>query len=165
MAKTGTTAAPRGIVTSDDRELSDGERLQVLADALCRAAFECSHQHERAARLSSASALGAEVRLLQQMCTMADEALGELAAAYERTAARFQPEGTEPWWRRANILWLAAREYQVHHQGCDDVSRQLEHHDAGMFGELQVEYELAASALLALRHAAEAYRRTRETGS
>jgi ketosteroid isomerase-like protein len=79
-----------------------------------------------------------------------------------RAAARFQPEEVEGWWRRANILWFAAREYQLHHQDCDAVSQGLDAQDPGALGELQVEYELAASALLAMRHAADAYRRTRE---
>jgi hypothetical protein len=34
-------------------------------------------------------------------------------------------------------------------------------HDAGQLASMQMEYELEASALLALRHAAEAYRKTR----
>ena len=34
-------------------------------------------------------------------------------------------------------------------------------HDAEQLGSMQLEYELEASALLALRHAADAYRKTR----
>lgn len=165
MPRTSSSGANKlasAIVAFDDRELSAAEQLRVRADALYRAATECSHQHERTARLTFAPALASEQKLLTQMCALADAALGEMASAYERAAAHHQPDGVETWWRRANILWLAAREYQLHHEGCDAVSRQLESRDAGAFGELQLEYELAASALLAMRQAADAYRKARE---
>ena len=161
MPKTSTGAAST-IVNADDRALTAADRLRVQADALYRAACECSHQQERAARLSAEPAVASERKLSQRMCSLADDALGEMALAYERAAARFQPDKTESWWRKANILWLAAREYQVHHQGCDDLSRQLDSQDAGMLSELHLEYELAASALLAMRQAAEAYRKARD---
>jgi hypothetical protein len=157
-----TTSSPGTIVGADDRELTSTQRLQVHADALYRAAVECSRQHERAARLSMEPAVRAEHKLARQMCSLANGALGEIASAYERAAARYQPEEGDSWWRRANILWFAAREYQLHHQDCDVASQGIDGQDPGTFGELQVEYELAASALLAMRQAADAYRRTRE---
>lgn len=158
----GIAKLAKAIVAPDGRELTTAERLRVQADALHRAAIECSHQHDRAARLSCVPAVAAEQRLVRQMRTVADQHLGEMATAYEQAASRFQPETPERWWRRANILWLAAREYQLHHELCDEVSRDIETQDAGMLGELQMEYELAASALLAMRQAADAYRKARE---
>ena len=38
---------------------------------------------------------------------------------------------------------------------------RVNEHDAGQLGSVQMEYELEASSLLALRHAADAYRKTR----
>jgi hypothetical protein len=161
MPKTSAASAST-IVNADGRELTPAERLRVQADALYRAACECSHQQERAARLGAEPAVAAERKLSRQMCSLAATALGEMALAYERAAARFQPDKAEAWWRKANILWLAAREFQVHHEGCEEMSRQLDSHDAGMLGELHLEFELAASALLAMRQAAEGYRKARD---
>lgn len=158
-------AAATTIVNAEDRELAPAERLRIQADALYRAACECSHQQERAARLSSEPGVAAERKLARQMCNLAATALGEMAAAYERAAARYQPAGPEIWWRRANILWLAAREYQFHHQGCDEISQQLDNHDPGLLSELHMEYELAASALLAMRQAADGYRKARDASA
>lgn len=158
----GIAKLAKAIVAPDGRELTSKERLTVTADALHRAALECGHQHERAARLSCVPVVGAEQKSARQMRALADELLGEMAAAYERAAARYQPETPERWWRRANVLWLAAREYQLHHVLCDELSRDVETQDPGMLAELQLEYELAASALLAMRQAADAYRKARE---
>lgn len=158
----GIAKLAKAIVDPDGRELTSAERLQVQADALHRAAMECSHQHERAARLSCVPAVAAEQRVVRQMRTLSDQHLGETATAYEQAASRFQPDAAERWWRRANILWLSAREYQLHHELCDEVSRDVESQDPGTLAELQLEYELAASALLAMRQAADAYRKARE---
>jgi len=164
MPKPPTTAAIT-IVNAEDRELTPADRLRIQADALYRAACECHHQQERQARLGVEPALASERKLARQMCSLAAAALGEMAYAYERAAARYQPERSESWWRRANILWLAAREYQLHHQGCDELTQELEGRDASAFAELQMEYELAASALLALRQAADNYRKARESAA
>ena len=161
MPKSSPSAATT-IIGDEDRELTTADRLKVHADALYRAACECSHQHERAARLAFEPAIGTEQTLAQQMCGLATSALGEIAVAYERAAARFQPETAEPWWRKANILWFAAREYQLHHQDCDVLTQYGSAQDASQLGDIQIEYELAASALLALRQAAESYRRARD---
>ena len=72
------------------------------------------------------------------------------------------PDREEPWWHKANSLWHASREYAQHRAACDALSRTLSaKHSPDRLREMQFEYELAASALLALRHAAEAYRKTR----
>jgi hypothetical protein len=139
------------------------ERLRIKADALCRAALEACHQQQRLALLSRQPALQAEHTLARELCKLCDRALQERVAAYEQASARLHPDGDdEAWWHRANGLWHASREYLRHHSGCDNLSRHLpEHHNAEDLGELQIEYELEASALLALRQAMEAYRRVR----
>ena len=89
-----------------------------------------------------------------------------MSAAYEQTAADLKPDGGhEEWWHRANALWLASKEYLRRSGGCDDATRELQEHGPGHFGKLQTEYELAASALLALRHAADAYKQNRPTAA
>lgn len=137
--------------------------VRVRADALYRAAVECCRQHDRSAKLvSAADEPELEHDHLEALCRMCDGSLVEMADAYTAAAGDVHPERDEAWWHKANSLWHASREYARRHAGCDDLSRRVSarHHPEDL-GAMQLEYELEASALLALRHAAEAYRRTR----
>ena len=103
-----------------------------------------------------------EVQAVQRACAECDGVLRELSEAYETTAANVVPGGDdEGWWHCANALWLASREYLRRNGGCETASKDLKDHSPERLNELHTEYELEASALLALRHAAEAYRRQR----
>jgi hypothetical protein len=137
--------------------------VRTRADALYRAAVECCRQHDRAARLHQGSdEPELEHTHVDKLCAMCDGSLSEMSAAYETAAANVHPERDEVWWHKANNLWHASREYGRRHAGCDDISRKLSaKHDPKQFSAMQMEYELEASSLLALRHAAEAYRKTR----
>jgi hypothetical protein len=137
--------------------------VRSRADALYRAAIECCRQHDRSAKLSSSPEdPELEHRHLDALCRMCDGSLSEMATAYKKAAGDLDTAGDEPWWHKANALWHASREYARRHAGCDDLSRKVAaKHDAGQLASMQMEYELEASALLALRHAAEAYRKTR----
>ncbi|HET9798753.1 MAG TPA: hypothetical protein VFP90_12210 [Gemmatimonadaceae bacterium] len=93
---------------------------------------------------------------------MCDGSLAELAQAYETAAAHMSQAKDEAWWHRANALWHASHEFCRRHAGCEGLSKKLSgKHSPERLTEMQLEYELEASALLALRHAAEAYRMTR----
>lgn len=132
------------------------------ADALYRAAVECCRQHDRSARLSTVEDPELEHQHLDAICRMCDQSLHEMADAYTKAAGDVHPDRDEAWWHRANALWHASREYTRRHAGCDDISKKVSaKHNAGQLGAMQLEYELEASSLLALRHAAEAYRKTR----
>jgi hypothetical protein len=137
--------------------------VRTRADALYRAAVECCRQHDRAARLHQGSAEPElEHKHVDALCAMCDGSLSEMSAAYESAAASVHPDGDETWWHKANSMWHASREYARRHAGCDDLSHRLSaKHDPKQLSAMQLEYELEASALLALRHAAEAYRKTR----
>lgn len=137
--------------------------VRSRADALSRAAIECCRQHDRSAKLSSSHEdPELEHQHLDALCHMCDGSLSEMASAYEKTAGELDSALEAPWWHKANTLWHASREYARRHAGCDDLSKKVTaKHDAGQLGSMQMEYELEASALLALRHAAEAYRKTR----
>ena len=141
--------------------------VRSRADALYRAAVECCRQHDRAAKLHQGSAEPEKEHDLEQehadaLCAMCDGSLSEMSEAYERAAADVHPERDEAWWHKANGLWHASREYARRHAGCDALSRKVSsRHSPDQLGAMQMEYELEASSLLALRHAAEAYRRTR----
>ncbi len=137
--------------------------VRSRADALYRAAIECCRQHDRAAKLHNHSS---EPELEHQhadaLCAMCDGSLVDMSRAYEAAAANVHPDGDQSWWHKANGLWHASREYARRHAGCDALSRNVSaKHAPEQLRAMQMEYELEASALLALRHAAEAYRKTR----
>jgi len=140
--------------------------VRDAADAMFRAACECCHQHDRASRVHGKSKDEEEVMAVQISCAHSDDVLGSLAETYEKVAANFHPTGDdEEWWHRANALWHSSREYIRHIGGCDDSSRQLKTHGPDRLDTLHMEYELEASAMLAVKHAAEAYRQNRPTAS
>jgi hypothetical protein len=157
MPKSRTKALRESVETRSPVQL-----IRDAADAMFRAATEVCHQHDRASRVHAKSAVAEEVEAAQRACAHCDEVLGQLSTAYEQTAANIHPTGEdERWWRRANALWLASKEYLRRNGGCDAASREFKEHGPGRLDTLHMEYELEASALLALRHAAEAYKKDR----
>lgn len=148
---------------SDTPELAPLDAIRRVADALCRAASECAHQHDRFARLlEEESSLPAEELAVQEICGMCDHSIAELAAEYERNASGVQPPEQTEWWRRANALWQASRDYARRHRLCDEMTRQLRgKHTPQELWQLEIEFELEASALLGLRQACDAYRKAR----
>lgn len=149
--------------TPDDAPLDPMIVVRTRADALYRSAVECCRQHDRSAKvLSSPDDPELEHKHLEAICKMCDGSLLEMAEAYARAAGNVQPARDEAWWHKANALWHASREYARRHAGCDDISRRISgKHDSQQLGAVQLEYELEASSLLALRHAADAYHKTR----
>jgi hypothetical protein len=147
-----TPLAPRDVATFYHR-----------ADALCRAALECCRQHERLARLVRDGALGAEQRAAEALVTAADEALADLAASYESTATRMCAERDSACWQAANALWMASREYARRQRTSKRAGRDLGDgkHSTERLGELTLDYDLEASALLLLKQATDGYRRVR----
>ena len=128
----------------------------AVADALARSAAECCRQHDRVARIVERSELEPELKFAQQFCELCDSTLQQLVAAYEKAAAG-APVNGEGWSRRANALWQASRDYLRRHSACDHLTSRLQRHSSADLGALAMEYELEASALLALRHATDAY--------
>ena len=148
---------------SSDAAQSPTAALCCKADALYRAAAECCRQHERIARLVAKSDDDAEQRAAYGAVEHCDQALSEMAAAYEKAAARLHPDGDdEGWWHRANTLWHASREYARRHRDSERAARQVANsRDPVALAVLNVEYELEASALLALKQAMDAYGKVR----
>lgn len=136
--------------------------VQLRADALYRGAIECCRQHDRSARMSDTEEPNIEHRHLDELCKMCDGSLAELADSYNESAAHTHPDRDEAWWHKANALWHASREYARRHASCDELAQSLSNkRSAEKLKAMQMEYELEASALLALRHAADAYLKTR----
>jgi hypothetical protein len=140
--------------------------VRDAADAMFRAAAECCHQHDRASRVHAKAVHEDEVEAAQRACEQCDHVLRDLSEAYEQTAAKVVLTGDDAgWWHRANALWLASREYLRRNGDCDSETKNLKDHSPERLNELHTEYELEASALLALKHAAEAYKRDRPSAA
>jgi hypothetical protein len=152
----------RRSAASDAAPVDPVANVRARADALYRAAIECGRQHDRAAKLFGSSDPELEHKHADAMCAMCDGSLVELSEAYQTAAAHVHLDKDAEWWHKANALWHASREYQRRHAGCDALSKRLaSKHSPEQLATMQMEYELEASSLLALRHAAEAYRKTR----
>lgn len=134
---------------------------QACADALGRTSIETCRQHERLSHLMDLSVGQSELEAAHALVDTCDLALAECVRDFETVCAR-TPSSTDADTRQsANALWLAAREYLRRHSIAEKASRQLQHHGAEKLGDLHFEYELEASALLALKHAASAYSKIR----
>lgn len=135
--------------------------VRTSADALYRSAMECIHQHDRIARLVADEA-DVERKHVEALCQLVDGSLTELAEGYREAVTEAGGGTDEPWWHKANNLWHASREYARRHAGSDAMAKTVSgKHSPEKLAGMQMEYELEASALLALRHAADAYQKTR----
>ena len=146
---------PPGHITDTTPSLCDS------ADALFRCAAECCRQHRRYARLISIAVSPEEQRAAASIVAVCDEQLARLGEVYRAAVSEATSDTDADWCHKANMLWHAAREYSRHHRGADLSSQALRNHSAEKLGELAVEYELEASALLALSHAVDNYRKVR----
>jgi len=132
---------------------------RTQADRMYRAAQECVRQRQRYARLVEHGAQDDEQKGALRIACICDEVLQTSTKSYESLSANASAHRDEEWWHRANGLWHAAREYNRRHEGCDQDSRKFSDHSPARLGELAMEYDLEASALLALQHAVTAYRK------
>jgi hypothetical protein len=131
------------------------------ADILFRSAAECCRQHRRYARLIEMGTDETEQIAALRLVAASDEQLTLAAAAYESSCMTVNGERRDDWWHKANNLWHACREYARRHSLSDSASGEFRAHDVTKLTSLGVEYELEASALLALQHAVDAYRKLR----
>ena len=138
-------------------ETSFSESARGLADRLFRASAECIRQRERFARLVEVGTHDAEQQAALRVACLCDELLFESARAYEQTVTAEASHRDEDWCQKANALWHACREYKRRHRNCDESSKQLGSHKLHKLKELALEYDLEASALLALKLATAAY--------
>ncbi len=80
--------------------------------------------------------------------------------AYEKLAVLNAAQPRDPWWHHANSLWHACREYERRHHNCEESARRVSSRRAERFGELALEFDLEASALLALKLSLTGYHKT-----
>jgi hypothetical protein len=144
---------------SEDSESSPALRVRAQADQLYRTASECVRQRERYAHLVASSAADSELESTLRLASLCDELLDQAVQGYEDAVAKDGGAADEPWWKPANSLWLASREYTRRHKEVDESSRKLGAHSPSKLTELALQYDLEASALLALDHALASYRK------
>ncbi|MFI5243764.1 MAG: hypothetical protein ACHQQR_00945 [Gemmatimonadales bacterium] len=135
--------------------------LTDAADALFRSAIEACHQHERIARCSARDCSDDELKEMAELCGIGHRHLAARTEAWTKAAAEGRGKNDDAFWHAANALWHASREYARRHGSCDALTTKTARHPTDAFGALTLEYELEASALLALRQAVAEYRKSR----
>jgi len=129
-----------------------------IADSLSRTASETCRQRDRRARLSKLGVPKWEVIAAEALVDTCDLALAECVVEFEKKCSKVSVADSSDIRQAASALWLAAREYLRRMSIAEKASRQLtQQHGADKFGDLHLEYELEASALLALKHSTETY--------
>jgi hypothetical protein len=152
------SSAPRSTPAKKD---SASNPLADAADALFRAAIEACRQHDRVARLSRKACTAGELVEMAEVCETGHRHLAARTVAWEQAAAAGQGKSDDAFWHAANALWHASREYARRHHSCDALTTTVSRRPTDALGALTMEYELEASALLALSHAVSGYRKLR----
>ena len=129
----------------------------ACADSLGRTAAETCRQHERLSRLNDLRVHHDELTAAHALVDTCDLALAECVQIFEKTCGKNPISDNAEIQSGATKLWMAAREYLRRHSIAEKASRQLAQHDAEKLGDLQLEYEFMASALLALKQATVAF--------
>jgi hypothetical protein len=135
--------------------------INDAADALFRAAIEAGRQHERVARCGGRGCSDDELGEMAELCELGHRHLAARTDAWEQAAAEGQGKRDDAFWHATNTLWHASREYSRRHHSCDALTSKASRRSTDALGALTLEYELEASALLALNHAVTAYRKVR----
>lgn len=132
----------------------------AVADALARAAAESCRQHERLAHVMQKGYPEVELTGIAAIAEACDRHVGDLVAAFE-TNAGDGGYATDEERRAAQALWMASREFVRRWAGTDLAARELKRHSAEKLTALHADFELQASAQLALRQAVSAYGKVR----
>ncbi len=158
VATTSTTPSPRKRAAAQP-----SEEIAPIAryDALGRTATETCRQHERRSRLVALGVTPLELGSSQPLVDTCDLALAECVREVDKVLAKTPASDDAEVKQAANRLFLSARDYLRRHSIAEKATRQLQQHDVEKFGDLHSEYELEASAMLALRQAATAYGKLR----
>ena len=139
--------------------------LQCAADNLLRSASECCRQQARIGRVLDLQCGEEELEAVIEVSVLCVRILAESCERYAAVGSGSRDGLDEATWHAANTLWHASREYARRHHSCNVKSAQMSRHSANHLGELAVEYELKASAVLALRYAVEQYQKIRPSAA
>jgi hypothetical protein len=135
--------------------------LQCAADSMFRSAAECCRQQARIARVLDLLCSEEELEAVIEVSVLCVRILDAACVRYAALGSNSHDGLDEDCWHAANSLWHASREYARRHLSCNVKSAKMSQHSAAHLGELAVEYELKASAVLALRYAVEQYQKVR----
>ena len=152
----GTSAKGNGALA-----VKEMQSLQCAADNLYRSAAECCRQQARIGRILDQRCGEEELEAVIEVSVLCVRILGESCERYSAVGSGARDGLDEATWHAANTLWHASREYARRHNSCTVNSAKMSRHSAAHLGELAVEYELKASAVLALRYAVEQYLKVR----
>ncbi|MBW7932634.1 MAG: hypothetical protein H3C62_03280 [Gemmatimonadaceae bacterium] len=141
--------------------VKDVPSLQCAADNLFRSASECCRQQARIGRVLDQRCGDEELEAVIEVSVLCVRILNESAERYNAVGSGSRDGLDEATWHAANTLWHASREYARRHHACNVKSAKMSRHSAANLGELAIEYELKASAVLALRYAVEQYQKVR----
>ncbi len=155
------TPVKSGAMRSTPPDMPPANPLTDVADALFRSAIEACRQHERVARCSGRGCTEDELKEMAELCEIGHRHLAARTVAWEKAAGEGQVNRDDPYWHAANTLWHASREYARRHNSCDALTTKVSRRSTDALGALTLEYELEASALLALNHAVSGYRKLR----
>ena len=147
--------AARSTTTNKKARPSFAETPRGTADRMFRAAMECIRQRERYARLVASGAHDLEQLAALRVAVVCDEILDEAVASYEKLGGE-PTHGDDEWRRHANALWHASREYR--RRPANNSVAPSGPGKGGSLHKLAMEYDLEASALLALKLALGGFR-------
>ena len=148
-------------IRSPELSVQELPALQCASDSMFRAAEECCRQQARLSRVLELSCGEVELQGVIEVSVVSARVLDASGVRYAALAAETHDGLSEACWHTANTLWHASREYARRHQACNTKSAKLSRHSSAQLGELAVEYELKASAVLALRYAVDQYAKVR----
>lgn len=155
----GTTAKGGALAVNEQAS------LQCAADNMLRSASECCRQQARIGRVLDLQCGEEELEAVIEVSVLCVRILAESCERYAAVGSGSRDGLDEATWHAANTLWHASREYTRRHDSCNVKSAQMSRHSANHLGELAVEYELKASAVLALRYAVEQYQKVRPSAA
>lgn len=141
--------------------VAEPESLQCAADSLFRSAAECCRQQARISHVLDLQCAQEELEAVIEASVLSARILSDAGARYAALGSTSHDGLDDACWHAANTLWHAGREYARRHQSCNVKSAKMSRHSATQLGELAIEYELKASAVLALRYAVEQYQKVR----
>ena len=135
--------------------------LQCAADSLYRAADECCRQQARIGKVLDLNCSEDELEAVIEVSVLCVRVLNDAGVRYNALGSDSRDGMDDAWWHASNSLLHASREYARRHQSCNVKSAKMSRHSANHLGELAIEYELKASAVLALHYAVEQYHKIR----
>ncbi|MBM3906555.1 MAG: hypothetical protein FJ363_00610 [Gemmatimonadetes bacterium] len=157
MANSKGTSAKGGAALA----AADAPTLLGAADNLLRSAVECCRQQARIGRVLDLKCGEDELEAVIEVSVLCVRILNESCERYWALGSGSRDGLDEATWHAANTLWHASCEYARRHNACNVKSAKMSRHSPTQLGELAIEYELKASAVLALRYATEQYQKVR----